>query len=59
MPQTSVFPNYTNTPSEEGTRTLCLYRVSSAGQLYHTGKNEADIPMQRLECRPKESPPGK
>lgn len=54
MLQTSVFPNYTNTPNkvtEEHNRTLCLYRVSSAGQLYHTEENEADIPMQRLECR--------
>lgn len=54
MLQTSVFPNYTNTPNkatEEQNRTLCLYRVSSAGQLYHTEENEADIPMQRLECR--------
>lgn len=32
-------------------RVLCLYRVSSNGQLYHNEKNEADIPMQRLECR--------
>ena len=54
MLQTSVFPNYTNTPNkatEEQNRTLCLYRVSSAGQLYHTEENDADIPMQRLECR--------
>ena len=32
-------------------RVLCLYRVSSNGQLYQNEKNEADIPMQRLECR--------
>ncbi len=51
MSQTSVFPNDTNTPDKEGTRTLCLYRVSSAGQLYYTEKKEVDIPMQRLECR--------
>ncbi len=34
-----------------GTKTLCLYRVSSNKQLYHTDKNEADIPMQRIRCR--------
>jgi len=34
-----------------GTRVLCLYRVSSNKQLYHTDKNEADIPMQRIRCR--------
>ena len=34
-----------------GTRVLCLYRVSSAKQLYHDANNEADIPMQRLRCR--------
>ena len=36
---------------EPGTRVLCLYRVSSAKQLYHDANNEADIPMQRLRCR--------
>ncbi len=35
----------------EGTRVLCLYRVSTAKQLYHDADNEADIPMQRLRCR--------
>ncbi len=35
----------------EGTRVLCLYRVSTAKQLYHDAENEADIPMQRLRCR--------
>lgn len=34
-----------------GTRVLCLYRVSTAKQLYHDSNNEADIPMQRLRCR--------
>lgn len=36
---------------ELGTRALCLYRVSSNKQLYHTDKNEPDIPMQRIRCR--------
>lgn len=36
---------------EAGTRVLCLYRVSSNKQLYHTDKNEPDIPMQRIRCR--------
>lgn len=36
---------------EPGTRVLCLYRVSTAKQLYHDANNEADIPMQRLRCR--------
>ncbi len=36
---------------EAGTRVLCLYRVSSAKQLYHDANDEADIPMQRLRCR--------
>ena len=34
-----------------GTRVLCLYRVSTAKQLYRTADDEADIPMQRLRCR--------
>lgn len=34
-----------------GTRVLCLYRVSTAKQLYHDANDEADIPMQRLRCR--------
>lgn len=41
------FPHYI----EAGTRVLCLYRVSSAKQLYHDANDEADIPMQRLRCR--------
>ena len=36
---------------QPGTRTLCLYRVSTTKQLYHDENNEADIPMQRLRCR--------
>lgn len=34
-----------------GTRVLCLYRVSTAKQLYMTENKEADIPMQRVRCR--------
>lgn len=36
---------------EPGTRVLCLYRVSTTKQLYHTEQDEADIPMQRVRCR--------
>lgn len=36
---------------EPGTRVLCLYRVSTAKQLYMTANKEADIPMQRVRCR--------
>ena len=51
MLTTSNLLNHTpNSPAAE-LRVLCLYRVSSNGQLYHNEKNEADIPMQRLECR--------
>lgn len=34
-----------------GTRVLCLYRVSSGQQLYHTDDHQVDIPMQRIRCR--------
>lgn len=62
MQNTSIVSDYTfdkqtgwrlNLPEsvEPGTRTLCLYRVSTAKQLYHDDNNEADIPMQRLRCR--------
>lgn len=50
MSHTSNFLNHTSS-SHNTLRVLCLYRVSSIGQLYHNEKNEADIPMQRLECR--------
>ena len=51
MSTSSNLLNHTpNSPAAE-LRVLCLYRVSSNGQLYHNEKNEADIPMQRLECR--------
>ncbi len=62
MTNSSSFPSYTfdkttgfrlDLPAHiaPGTRVLCLYRVSSNKQLYHTDKNEADIPMQRIRCR--------
>ena len=62
MIETSIFPNYVfdkttgwriDLPGfiEYGTRVLCLYRVSTGQQLYHTEDNEADIPMQRKTCR--------
>lgn len=62
MNETSIFPNYDfdkltgwrlGLPSciEPGTRVLCLYRVSTGKQLYHTDDNEPDIPMQRVRCR--------
>lgn len=62
MKETSNFPNYVfdkttgwriDLPGyiDNGTRVLCLYRVSTGQQLYHTENNEADIPMQRKRCR--------
>lgn len=59
---TSILPSYVfdkdtgwrqDLPStiEPGTRVLCLYRVSTTKQLYHTDNDEADIPMQRVRCR--------
>ena len=62
MKETSIFPNCVfdkitgwriDLPGfiEYGTRVLCLYRVSTGQQLYHTEDNEADIPMQRKTCR--------
>ena len=62
MKDTSIVPSYVfnkqtgwreNLPAEieEGTRVLCLYRVSTDKQLYHNSDNEADIPMQRVRCR--------
>ena len=38
-------------PAAPGTRVLCLYRVSSEQQLYHTDDHQVDIPMQRIRCR--------
>lgn len=62
MTETSIIPSYDfdkltgwrlNLPDyiEPGTRVLCLYRVSTGKQLYHTDDNEPDIPMQRVRCR--------
>lgn len=62
MEKTSIIPSYVfdkltgwrqDMPSQitPGTRVLCLYRVSTEKQLYHTENNEADIPMQRVRCR--------
>ncbi len=62
MEKTSIIPSYVfdkdtgwrqDMPSQitPGTRVLCLYRVSTEKQLYHTENNEADIPMQRKRCR--------
>lgn len=62
MKETSIFPNYVFDKTTGwrmdlpafiplGTRVLCLYRVSTGQQLYHTENNEADIPMQRKRCR--------
>lgn len=62
MNNTSIIPSYVFDKStgwredlpqeiEPGTRVLCLYRVSTEKQLYHTENNEADIPMQRKRCR--------
>ena len=62
MTETSIIPSYNfdkltgwrlNLPDyiEPGTRVLCLYRVSTGKQLYHTDDNEPDIPMQRVRCR--------
>lgn len=31
-------------------RVYCLYRVSTAKQVDHDDKNNADIPMQRKAC---------
>lgn len=46
-------PRVSNTPLGDirtGTRVCCLYRVSTGQQVDRNGKNEADIPMQRLAC---------
>lgn len=34
-----------------GTKVLCLYRVSSNKQLYYSDDHGVDIPMQRIRCR--------
>lgn len=51
MDKTSIVLNdaVRNTPTT-GSRVYCLYRVSTNQQVDHDEKDEADIPMQRLEC---------
>lgn len=51
MDKTSIVLNdaIRNTPTT-GNRVYCLYRVSTNQQVDHDEKDEADIPMQRLEC---------
>lgn len=51
MNKTSIVPNdaVRNTPTI-GNRVYCLYRVSTNQQVDHDEKDEAGIPMQRLEC---------
>jgi len=59
MSQTSILPSYPvgifptqfASGNAEMYRVLCLYRVSSNGQVHYTDNNEADIPMQRIKCR--------
>ena len=43
--------NYILNEADIGRRVLCLYRVSSDKQVTYNENNEADIPMQRRECR--------
>jgi len=43
--------NYTPCDGDIGKRALCLYRVSTDKQVTYNERNEADIPMQRRECR--------
>jgi len=43
--------NYIPNETDIGRRVLCLYRVSTDKQVTYDENNEADIPMQRRECR--------
>ncbi|MEM5769520.1 MAG: recombinase family protein, partial [Bacillota bacterium] len=43
--------NYTPCERDIDKRVLCLYRVSTDKQVTYNERNEADIPMQRRECR--------
>lgn len=49
MENSSVVP-YRASDTTTGKRVYCLYRVSTNQQVDHDSNNEADIPMQRLEC---------
>jgi len=42
---------YRQNEADTGRRVLCLYRVSTDKQVTYNENNEADIPMQRRECR--------
>jgi len=42
---------YTPHEADIGHRVLCLYRVSTDKQVTYNENNDADIPMQRRECR--------
>ena len=42
---------YVPNEADIGRRVLCLYRVSTDGQVTYNENNDADIPMQRRECR--------
>lgn len=51
MIKTSVVPNNAvSSTSTSGNRVYCLYRVSTSQQVDHNENDNADIPMQRLEC---------
>lgn len=43
--------NYIPNEADVGRRVLCLYRVSTDKQVTYNENNEADIPMQRRDCR--------
>ena len=43
--------NYIFNEAHIGKRVVCLYRVSTGKQVTYNEQNEADIPMQRRECR--------
>lgn len=50
MNKTSIVPNDATITPTIGNRVYCLYRVSTNQQVDHDEKDEADIPMQRVEC---------
>jgi len=54
IPQNSDLMNikyYIPNDTDVGRRVLCLYRVSTDKQVTYNDNNDADIPMQRRECR--------